>query len=182
MEDLVGNRCCWLVLPESEHEPACVEERGVGFAVAHNVSLELRSPVAGVRLRCRRVFRAAVPEAPVDEDCDAPSGEHDVGTSTSAEWSVVDPVAQPGGVEQSAHCELRRGIPPAVRHHGAPRSLARCPGHGDSVRGRTRRPTSDVCRMFAGNGNAISWGCQIGGGSGPEHSQWVRPCVGDGRI
>jgi hypothetical protein len=71
------------MLPEPHHPPTSIGEPAVRVGVAGDVACDLSWPVVGVRAeRPSAVFRAAVPEAAVDEDRDALACEHDVRAST----------------------------------------------------------------------------------------------------
>jgi hypothetical protein len=58
------------MLPDPEDAPPSGPEPGGLTAVALPVLRQFRQPVVLVGLRKRRVFRAAVPEAPIDEHRD----------------------------------------------------------------------------------------------------------------
>src|SRR5690606_384639 len=98
------------------------------------VPSELRHPVARVALRLRRVDRATMPEAPVDEDRHLPPSERDVGTRTAdREDTVVDAESQPSRMEKSADCDLRLGVPPTIGEHRLAHAVGARPGHGDEA-------------------------------------------------
>lgn len=105
------------MLPEPQYHPPCGFERGVCFAIALDVALKLRQPVLGVALRQCRMLWATMPEATVDEDSDPLAREDDVGSPAAAQGGEIDPVAQPRGVHQPAHCEFGLGVPAAIRPH-----------------------------------------------------------------
>jgi hypothetical protein len=73
-----------LVLPDTDHKPTIVRQRRVHPAIAARVGIELRTPVASVRLGICRVLGASVPKAAIDVDRHALPGEDNVGTGPHA--------------------------------------------------------------------------------------------------
>ena len=78
------------VLPDTDDRPAVRHQPCGRVAIPLDVRLQLRRPPRSVVRRPRRVLRAAMPEAAVDEDSDPSRGEHDVSPSTgyAREWNV----------------------------------------------------------------------------------------------
>ena len=66
------------MLPEPHNNPSGALERVGLLAVARGVPRQLRRPVLTIDTRLPTVFGAAMPEAAVDEDGDALSGECNV--------------------------------------------------------------------------------------------------------
>jgi hypothetical protein len=89
--DAIRGRGGILMLPYADDEPAEPCQVIVVTTVALTVPLDLRRPVLRVRLGEDSVTRAAVPEAAVNEDCDAGAQEDDVdprGASTRSDPEV----------------------------------------------------------------------------------------------
>lgn len=106
------------MLPESEDRPAEVLQVSGGRLVASAVLLELRGPPVTVRGWHLPVLRAAMPEAAVDEHSDLRAREGDVDRSSrQAGNGVVDAVAVPRCVQQTAQRQFRPGVPPGVPAH-----------------------------------------------------------------
>lgn len=64
------------------------------------------------------MLRARMPEAAVDEDDEAPPGEHDVTPSSRhPRERVVDTEPQSLPVEQAAESDLRSCVPPPLSRH-----------------------------------------------------------------
>jgi hypothetical protein len=98
------------------------------LSVALHVARELRDPVVGVRLRQVQVLRAAVPEAPVDEDGDALAGEGDVCTAPRLlDHAVVDAIPHSLRVKELPNSQLRPRVAPSVRSHDAACCVRRGP-------------------------------------------------------
>jgi hypothetical protein len=71
-----------LMFPDSDDDPSRVREATVSVKIPGSVGFDLRRPELRVLRRGRAiVLGAAVPEAPVNEDGDTCSGEHDVSGS-----------------------------------------------------------------------------------------------------
>ena len=51
-----------------------------------------------------------MPEAPVNEHCETPTGEREVGATTQAEQGIVDSEAVASSVEQRAYGEFGLGV------------------------------------------------------------------------
>jgi hypothetical protein len=64
--------------PRANHDPTIFLKTPIGVDVTLPVRQDLRTPEVSVRLGPRRVLRAAMPEAAVDEDRDAEPNERDV--------------------------------------------------------------------------------------------------------
>lgn len=117
------------MLPEPHDPPTRIGEPGVRVGVAGDIACDLSWPVVGIRAeRPPAVFRAAVPEAAVDEDRDALASEHDVRASTQFGLrGEINSVAPSMRVQETTHSELGRGVTAAVGLH-VPATLGRrCP-------------------------------------------------------
>lgn len=117
-----------LMFPEPQHPPARGAELRVGLLVPLDVALQLWQPVGPVPLGDRRVQRASVPEAAIDEHGDAASCECDVGSTSPAHRREFDAISKPHRMKSPAHGEFRRCIASAFGAHGSPRSFAGRPG------------------------------------------------------
>jgi hypothetical protein len=67
------------VFPESHDRPPALLQLARCLGVSASIALDLGGPELGVRLSDGVMLRAAMPEAPVDEDREPQSGKHDVG-------------------------------------------------------------------------------------------------------
>lgn len=85
------------MLPDSDYCPPFGLKHPCVARVAFDVALEFWSPVRRVDSRGGSVSWAAVPEAPVDENGDAPTGEHDVRTHPASRQidAKIAPVPEP---------------------------------------------------------------------------------------
>jgi hypothetical protein len=100
-----------LVLPNPDHGPAKVFERDIGLLVTPAVGRDLLAPPSGVRFGCNAMVRASMPEAPVDEDSDAGTREHNVDSpSREPGYGLIDTKTQTTLVQQRAHPHLGRGV------------------------------------------------------------------------
>src|ERR1700733_15665878 len=79
----IGHLVRRLVLPSAKDPPTRFGQTGVGVAVSSDVALEFCAPVRRVGPRCGAMFRAAVPEAAVDEHSELLADENDVGLRPS---------------------------------------------------------------------------------------------------
>jgi hypothetical protein len=86
------------------------------------IRAELGSPEFGVRLReSKAADRAAMPEAPVQEDRNPSRDENDV-WSDSRLSAPVEPVAsKTGGPHSPPQLQLGLGVPASVREHDGAR-------------------------------------------------------------
>src|SRR3954451_1113438 len=81
-----------LVLPESEDRPVLNCEARNLLKITLPIAFDLLRPILMVPSRDRRVQRAAVPEAAVDEDGDTLPRENDIRSdraSASADWNIA---------------------------------------------------------------------------------------------
>ncbi len=129
----------WLVLPQANDRPTSAGQRGVGRPITLDIAPKFRGPVPLVRRRLSSMQWARVPEAPVDEHCNFPGGEDDVGTdfSRSGYQAMIFSVPVPSSVEGGAKRNLRLGVGPTVGLHisgsacvngwGIATLLVRCP-------------------------------------------------------
>jgi hypothetical protein len=109
-----------LVLPEPQDRPSRLPEHFRHLGITLRVARQLGQPVVGVRLRLRRVDRAAVPEAPVDEHSHLLLREDDVGTAADCRRRTeVDSVPESPGMQKPTHGEFWLGVTPLVSEHRA---------------------------------------------------------------
>jgi hypothetical protein len=115
------------VLPEAEHAPSGGSQGIVDFAVARHVARELGPPVRLVCFRDLAVFWTAVPEAPVDENRQAPLCEGNVHAHAAPVCShrVVAAKPKPSTVQQRTQLDLWASVSTPIGQHGAPSSGAR---------------------------------------------------------
>lgn len=92
--------------------------------IALTVRQQLSVPEVGVRLRQLGVHLAEVPEAPVDEDSDPRTWEHEVGSNAAptAHWPV-DEEPSPSAVQLTAQGEFGRCVSPTEASHVPPTSI-----------------------------------------------------------
>jgi hypothetical protein len=108
------------VFPDADHRPASSGKGGVSLPIAFDVAPQLGSPVPVVGRRFAAMFRAHMPEAPVDEDGDLLGGEDYVGTDLR---TVAEPEEQilavtiPLPVKCAAQRDFRLGVRAPVRAH-----------------------------------------------------------------
>ena len=113
--------CCdprILVFPNSHDSPASFPQSDVGVAIATPVVSQLGPPKRGIRLRCRGMKRAAVPEAAVHEDGNAFRTEGDVDLSPDAWYhGSVEAESQTQPMKLGAESALGLGVGPPRRDH-----------------------------------------------------------------
>lgn len=157
-----------LVLPETKDDPAEGYEELVVLPVSAHVAAELGLPKRGVRRGHRRVLRAAMPEAPVDEHGDTPLREDDVrpGGCPPARDPVVDSVPEACTMKQRANGQLWARVAAAVRRqrcgaYAHPSDDNRLPGASaaqsrlpcvDAAPSTLDRPSFRFAELFAGIG------------------------------
>lgn len=106
------------MLPDPDDRPARLGESLVGVAVAPSVRLDLLTPELRVVGRPCGVFRAPVPEAPVDHDDDSGPGEDEVGSSANPRKNLaINAIAEAAPVQIPAQLELGLGIARARPSH-----------------------------------------------------------------
>jgi hypothetical protein len=100
------------MLPDSDGNPSSLDERGVGLAVAADIRFNLVAPKFCIPLWPRRMLRAAMPKATIDEHCDPGSAEDNVGVAPMAiERSLVDSVAKATCMERGSQPDLGLSVP-----------------------------------------------------------------------
>ena len=106
------------VLPHPYGRPPGLLQAGVGVSIALPGRGDLSRPELCVGDGDRVVFRAPMPEAPVEEHRDPHPGKDKVGCSTQLfDGPNRDPVAQAKGVHSGAQSDLRFRVPTLVRLH-----------------------------------------------------------------
>lgn len=129
-----GSRCSQ---KRSTSQPASARRLSVS-SVPLDVPADLVFPVRPVRLGHHEVFRAAVPEAAIDENGHLHRAEDHVGRAAHLRERLCShPVAQTSGVDKRAEEQLGCGIAIPVAEHASavrgrcrPRPLRRCPLRG----------------------------------------------------
>jgi hypothetical protein len=119
-----GNNARVLMLPSTDYDPTCITQRLSDSLVPLPVSLELLPPPLGVCLRGHGMLGAAMPEAPIDEDGDACTAEHDVWPAWEA--SYVHTEAQSAPVKFAPHSQLRTSSGRAQGRHELLHRRGRC--------------------------------------------------------
>lgn len=122
--DAIGDLDRRLVFPSAHNDPPKGMELLVGVAIPCDVAIQLGSPVRRVGARIGSVLRAPVPEAPVDEDGELMSSEHDVRLSPpTARQPDREPRTEASStpVKDRTHGYLGRGVAPCVGAHGRTR-------------------------------------------------------------
>lgn len=116
------------MLPDTNTDPAGFCQSFIGVAVAGTVRGDLVRPKPGVRRRDRVMIGAAVPEAPVQEDCDPSGGEDQVsGPPKARQGSAGHSVAQAEGVHRRPEREFRLGVASTIGLHARTRAGRGCP-------------------------------------------------------
>ena len=106
------------VLPDPQDPPPGGTQCGVSVTVPGTVQVDLPAPPFGVRLRRHVVVRAAVPEAPVDEDREPGAGEGDVDGSSAVSWNLdLHTEPEPSSMECLPKCDLGFGVAPCQDRH-----------------------------------------------------------------
>jgi len=127
--------CQWLVLPYPDDGPSSGSQSLVGSSVTFDIAPQLGCPVRLVDGWLAAVLGADMPEAPVDEHCDAAAREHQVWAHSKSleQHRVVLAEPQTLAVERTAQGYLRLGVNPADRPHvaGAPLGGRHTPGIDD---------------------------------------------------
>jgi hypothetical protein len=97
--------------------------------IALTVRQQLSVPQLGVRLRQLGVLLAEVPKAPVDEDSDPCTWEHEVGSNAAptAHWPV-DEEPSPSAVQLTTQGEFGRCVSPTEAAHVPPARVVCFPG------------------------------------------------------
>ena len=117
-------------------QPQLLKRRAIS-AIALDVGRELVPPPLRVVLRSRRMLRAAVPEAAIDEDDDLAAGEDDVAaTSEGRLGPVVDPVPVAECVQSTSDLQLELRVSTLLPAHAIARRAdraARASRHGEHV-------------------------------------------------
>src|SRR5215204_6117397 len=109
-----------LVLPDPDGGPPCLLETPVGVGVAALVRLYLVTPEVCIPLRPGTVYRAPMPEAPVDEYSHTSAAEDDISPAAHApNGALVDAVAQSKPMEFRTQRDLRCRVPPPSGSHAA---------------------------------------------------------------
>jgi hypothetical protein len=115
-----------LMLPEPQHDPPRGRQAGIRVAVPPDVPEDLLLPPRGVRPRPRRVDRARVPEAAIDEHDDLRADECEVGPPSGARQRPVDAVAQAEPVDGRTNGELAECVARGCRQHPVSNVRRRC--------------------------------------------------------
>ncbi len=106
-----------LALPNHVHRPAGGLEEISHTAISRLVGFELRRPELRTGLRLAVLAVVRVPEAAVDEDDGLDAAEYDV--RRAGELTVVQTVAEAGGVDCLSDNQLRLGVLAADGGHNA---------------------------------------------------------------
>lgn len=84
------------MLPNPHRKPPCLKKPANGVFISLPRSLELQLPPLPIGDGQLSVFRALMPEAPVEEHCDAFFAENDVGGPPQRwQWCYVNLVTEP---------------------------------------------------------------------------------------
>src|ERR1035438_375211 len=100
-----------LVLPELKNSPALGSQRPAYAFIARLVGLDLVLPESGVGARKVLAFRATMPKAAIDEDCDLPARPCEIGSTLHLPMLAITPQSRPPrGVSQGAMFLLSIGV------------------------------------------------------------------------
>jgi len=72
---------CKVMLPDAKHFPACPGEGALDPRVSLPIATQFGEPIFAVAPGFPAVFRAAMPEATINEDCKALAAENEIGAS-----------------------------------------------------------------------------------------------------
>jgi hypothetical protein len=146
-----------LVFPDPDYGPSARPKPTVSVLIPRDVAIQLRPPPCLVRLRRRRMDRATMPEAAVNEDGYAPARERNIAPSASETRQgkgVVHAVPQAASMELDPQSQLRQCASPRLLGHASADALAA--GHwlnhvtimpGRRAGSSTHRATRDRCRQ-----------------------------------
>lgn len=114
----IGRPVRCLVFPDADHAPARLLEECGRLCIPLPIASYLLRPEAPVRHGRGVVDRAAMPEASVQEDCDARPNEQKIsGRAQALQGSRRYAVAQATTVHGRPQSQLGRGVPSLVRLH-----------------------------------------------------------------
>lgn len=77
-DDAHGRLLGILVLPNTDGQPAYIDQLLVSVAVPFSVAVDLFTPEVGIRFGPCRVLRAAMPVTPIDEDGHTGGAEYNI--------------------------------------------------------------------------------------------------------
>lgn len=107
-----------VMLPDPYGKPAGIGKAGIRIDVSAPVAFDLLPPEVRVVPRPGRMLRATVPKTTVDEDRHTRGPEHDVRLPANAlHWAPVNPVPQPGAMQQLAQGNLDPGVTALLAAH-----------------------------------------------------------------
>lgn len=113
--DAVGDEFRILMLPCSNDGPSTVAQSCVIASIASYVAFDLFPPPLCVGFRWDGMFGASVPEAAVDEDCNACTRQHDIWGSRQI--TNIYPKPKPSVMQFSSESQLWfRSLCPEIRH------------------------------------------------------------------
>jgi hypothetical protein len=130
-EDAFSRQMDILVLPDPNRLPTGVSQALIGVGIASPITRHFVGPILAIPDSRGVMFGAAMPEAPVEEDCDFRPTEDQVGRAAES-WkgSSGDSISEPESMDRSAKRELGGCVTALVRLHarahtgiGGPRLL-----------------------------------------------------------
>lgn len=106
------------MFPDPDDGPPCDLETLCGVTISRDVRPQLDLPPFSVPRRPRRMLRASVPKAAVDEDCDLSGCKEDVGPSPWHPWQrSVHSVPVPEAVQRLPERHLSGGVTSSLPRH-----------------------------------------------------------------
>lgn len=114
-----------LMLPVSSHRPPQTDQPLIRLKIACPIARDLGAPVIGIRLRHDEVLRATMPEATIQEHCNARFREDDICTTTLVRGvrCEVHSISNSGREQFRPHLAFDRRVLSSVRLHRAPSVL-----------------------------------------------------------
>jgi len=119
------------MFPQPDDAPTAPSQHDPDTAVSFSVSGNFRIPKAKPGLWHPTVPAAAMPETPINKNCEACFAENEV--RTAREWLVSAPAFYPGGAEDRGQLKLSGFVPFGANgcHLQGPLFLSDRVGHGE---------------------------------------------------
>lgn len=132
MRDSAGYCFHVLVGPYPYREPTSGSKLTRSVEISLSIRFDLCAPPLSVLLRPSSVDRAAMPEAPVNEDRNSRSIENDVCTTTTLERTDIDPIAHAQPRQFAAKGNFTRRVAPPCEFHSTTHVRRRGPRNTSS--------------------------------------------------
>ena len=117
-----------LMRPEPQHSPSCGSEQSCRIPVANSVAVDLRGPVACIRLWRCMMLRASMPEAAIHENRNLRAAKDQIGSSPNLrERSCRHAVTHPHRMHRASNSDLGLGVSRSITLHHTPNRWRRSP-------------------------------------------------------